>query len=166
MRGRHRSRPPVSVLSEIRALVAEGVKEINLISQDTTYYGMDLWAAKAGPRQPVDSSRGPTLAGLLGGGQGARHQERDWEVLRREREREPGQREEDGGHPDRLSDPDGALEARRPHRAERRADPEAGEYDPDEERRHVQRALHVEHADGEDHLAEVVRRAGAHRDPA
>jgi ribosomal protein S12 methylthiotransferase len=65
MRGRHRSRPPGSVLSEIRALVAEGVKEINLISQDTTYYGMDLWAEKAGPRQPVDSGRGPTLAALL-----------------------------------------------------------------------------------------------------
>jgi ribosomal protein S12 methylthiotransferase len=41
------------------------VKEINLISQDTTYYGMDLWSAKAGPRQPVDSSRGPTLSALL-----------------------------------------------------------------------------------------------------
>jgi ribosomal protein S12 methylthiotransferase len=65
MRGRHRSRQPGSVLSEIRALVAEGVKEINLISQDTTYYGMDLWPEKAGPRQPVDSSRGPTLSGLL-----------------------------------------------------------------------------------------------------
>ena len=65
MRGRHRSRPPGSVLSEIRGLVAEGVKEINLISQDTTYYGMDLWAEKAGPRQPVDSARGPTLAALL-----------------------------------------------------------------------------------------------------
>lgn len=65
MRGRHRSRPPASVLSEIRALVAEGVKEISLISQDTTYYGMDLWEAKAGPRQPVDSSRGPTLGALL-----------------------------------------------------------------------------------------------------
>jgi ribosomal protein S12 methylthiotransferase len=65
MRGRHRSRPPASVLNEIRRLVAEGVKEINLISQDTTYYGMDLWSAKAGPRQPVDSSRGPTLAALL-----------------------------------------------------------------------------------------------------
>jgi len=65
MRGRHRSRPPESVLAEIRALVAEGVKEINLISQDTTYYGMDLWSGKAGPRQPVDSSRGPTLAALL-----------------------------------------------------------------------------------------------------
>lgn len=65
MRGRHRSRPPHSILTEIRALVAEGVKEINLISQDTTYYGMDLWPEKAGPRQPVDSSRGPTLAALL-----------------------------------------------------------------------------------------------------
>jgi ribosomal protein S12 methylthiotransferase len=65
MRGRHRSRQPASVLSEIRSLVAEGVKEINLISQDTTYYGMDLWAEKAGPRQPVDSSRGPTLSALL-----------------------------------------------------------------------------------------------------
>jgi ribosomal protein S12 methylthiotransferase len=38
---------------------------VNLISQDTTYYGMDLWAEKAGPRQPVDSSRGVTLASLL-----------------------------------------------------------------------------------------------------
>jgi len=65
MRGKHRSRKPESVLAEIGALVAEGVREINLISQDTTYYGMDLWEAKAGPRQPVDSSRGPTLAALL-----------------------------------------------------------------------------------------------------
>ncbi|MDQ3198444.1 MAG: 30S ribosomal protein S12 methylthiotransferase RimO, partial [Verrucomicrobiota bacterium] len=65
MRGRHRSRPPASILAEMRSLVTEGVKEINLISQDTTYYGMDLWAAKAGPRQPVDSSRGPTLTALL-----------------------------------------------------------------------------------------------------
>lgn len=65
MRGRHRSRQPASVLAEIRALVAEGVKEINFISQDTTYYGMDLWPAKAGPRQPVDSTQGPTLVALL-----------------------------------------------------------------------------------------------------
>jgi len=65
MRGKHRSRTPQSVLAEIRGLVSEGVREINLISQDTTYYGMDLWTAKAGPRQPVDSTRGPTLARLL-----------------------------------------------------------------------------------------------------
>ncbi len=65
MRGRHRSRPPASVLAELRGLVAEGVKEVNLISQDTTYYGMDLWEQKAGPRQPVDSARGLTLSALL-----------------------------------------------------------------------------------------------------
>jgi ribosomal protein S12 methylthiotransferase len=65
MRGKHRSRLPGSVLAEIRALVQEGVREINLISQDTTYYGMDLWHHKAGPRQPVDSTHGPTLAALL-----------------------------------------------------------------------------------------------------
>ena len=53
------------MLAEIRALVGEGVREINLISQDTTYYGMDLWEAKAGPRQPIDSTRGPTLVSLL-----------------------------------------------------------------------------------------------------
>src|SRR5579862_2506035 len=66
MRGRHRSRTIPSVVSEIRGLVAEGVREMNLISQDTTYYGMDLWPEKAGPRQPVDSARGPTLIELLG----------------------------------------------------------------------------------------------------
>ena len=65
MRGKHRSREPESVLTEIRELVSEGVREINLISQDTTYYGMDLWPEKAGPRQPIDSTRGPTLAALL-----------------------------------------------------------------------------------------------------
>src|SRR5207245_5846725 len=65
MRGKHRSRSPQSVLAEIRGLVSEGVREINLISQDTTYYGMDLWRQKAGPRQQLDSARGPTLAELL-----------------------------------------------------------------------------------------------------
>jgi ribosomal protein S12 methylthiotransferase len=65
MRGKHRSRPIQSVLAEIRGLLTEGVREINLISQDTTYYGMDLWPKKGAPRQPIDSARGPTLAALL-----------------------------------------------------------------------------------------------------
>ena len=65
MRGKHRSRRPESVLAEVRSLVSEGVREINLISQDTTYYGMDLWDTKAGPRQLVDSTRGPTLVSLV-----------------------------------------------------------------------------------------------------
>src|SRR5437588_12284108 len=65
MRGKHRSRTMESVLAEIRGLVAEGVRELNLISQDTTYYGLDLCAEEAGARQPVDSERGPSLISLL-----------------------------------------------------------------------------------------------------
>jgi len=65
LRGRHRSRTVDSVVREIRRLLADGVKEINLISQDTTYFGMDLWKQKAGPRQPVDSARGTSLVHLL-----------------------------------------------------------------------------------------------------
>jgi ribosomal protein S12 methylthiotransferase len=65
MRGRHRSRSIESLETEIRHLVAEGVKEFNLISQDTTYFGMDRWAEKASPRQPVDPTRGQSLVHLL-----------------------------------------------------------------------------------------------------
>ena len=42
IRGLHRSRPVDDVLAEIRGLVADGCREINLISQDTTFYGKDL----------------------------------------------------------------------------------------------------------------------------
>ena len=42
MRGTHRSRQQSDIVQEVRQLVAEGVKEINLISQDSTYYGLDL----------------------------------------------------------------------------------------------------------------------------
>ncbi len=66
IRGRHRSRTVESVVKEARRLVAEGVKEINLISQDTTFFGMDRWTdARPGPRSKVDSSKGESLASLL-----------------------------------------------------------------------------------------------------
>lgn len=66
VRGRHRSRTVASVVEEARRLVAEGVKELNLISQDTTYFGMDKWTdARPNPRSPVDSSKGESLATLL-----------------------------------------------------------------------------------------------------
>ena len=42
MRGSHRSRVQSDIVAEVKALIADGVKEINLISQDSTYYGMDL----------------------------------------------------------------------------------------------------------------------------
>jgi ribosomal protein S12 methylthiotransferase len=44
MRGSHRSRQESDIVREVRQLVADGVKEINLISQDSTYYGLDLRA--------------------------------------------------------------------------------------------------------------------------
>ena len=65
MRGKHRSRTIESVVAEVRGLVKQGVREINLISQDTTYFGMDLWEKRPRANQPVDSSRGPTIAALL-----------------------------------------------------------------------------------------------------
>jgi ribosomal protein S12 methylthiotransferase len=42
MRGTHRSRQQDDVVAEAKRLIKDGVKEINLISQDTTYYGLDL----------------------------------------------------------------------------------------------------------------------------
>jgi ribosomal protein S12 methylthiotransferase len=42
MRGTHRSRQQSDVVAEAKALIADGVKELNLISQDSTYYGLDL----------------------------------------------------------------------------------------------------------------------------
>jgi ribosomal protein S12 methylthiotransferase len=42
MRGSHRSRSQADIVREARALLAEGVRELNLISQDSTYYGLDL----------------------------------------------------------------------------------------------------------------------------
>jgi ribosomal protein S12 methylthiotransferase len=65
IRGRHRSRTVESVVAEARQLVREGVKEINLISQDTTFFGMDTWEQRPNPRTPVDSSRGTALTTLL-----------------------------------------------------------------------------------------------------
>jgi ribosomal protein S12 methylthiotransferase len=42
MRGKQRSRPVESIVAEAHRLAAEGVKELNLISQDTVNYGVDL----------------------------------------------------------------------------------------------------------------------------
>ncbi len=48
MRGTHRSRQQADIVREARQLVADGVKELNLISQDTTYFGLDLRANRSG----------------------------------------------------------------------------------------------------------------------
>ena len=68
IRGQHRSRDQESIVREARGLVAQGVKEINLISQDTTYFGMDKWQGRGNRPKPtsgVDSSRGESLASLI-----------------------------------------------------------------------------------------------------
>ncbi|MCC7417714.1 MAG: 30S ribosomal protein S12 methylthiotransferase RimO [Acidobacteria bacterium] len=41
LRGRYRSRPADSIVREARALAARGVRELLLVSQDTTFYGID-----------------------------------------------------------------------------------------------------------------------------
>jgi ribosomal protein S12 methylthiotransferase len=50
IRGKHRSRAVTDVVAEVRDLVESGVREINLISQDTTFYGKDLDPQAPGPR--------------------------------------------------------------------------------------------------------------------
>lgn len=41
--GRHVSRPMEEIVDEVRLLVSQGVSEIQLIAQDLTYYGVDLY---------------------------------------------------------------------------------------------------------------------------
>ena len=43
MRGKHATKPIDEVVSEAEELVADGVRELNLVAQDTTYYGQDLY---------------------------------------------------------------------------------------------------------------------------
>ena len=43
MRGKHRSTPIEDLVIEAKKLAADGVKELILIAQDLTYYGLDLY---------------------------------------------------------------------------------------------------------------------------
>lgn len=66
MRGLHRSAPLKDLVREAQALEARGVQELNLISQDTTWYGRDLRraAVKAAGRGGVPAPT-PQLEDLL-----------------------------------------------------------------------------------------------------
>ena len=46
IRGKHISRPIDELVEEAKTLVANGAKEIIVISQDTTYYGLDLYGRR------------------------------------------------------------------------------------------------------------------------
>jgi ribosomal protein S12 methylthiotransferase len=80
LRGKFRSRPIASIVAEAKSLIAQGVREITLIGQDTTCYGEDLpsqlfpatktgaphldsemWVSTDSPGKP----RKPELADLL-----------------------------------------------------------------------------------------------------
>ncbi len=54
IRGKHISRPVEELIEEARILASKGVKELILIAQDLTYYGMDLY----GRRRLADLVRG------------------------------------------------------------------------------------------------------------
>ncbi|MFH1296078.1 MAG: 30S ribosomal protein S12 methylthiotransferase RimO [Bacteroidota bacterium] len=60
IRGAHRSKPLEEVLAEAAYLAGKGVKELLVISQDTTFYGIDLY----GKRKLTDLLRG--LAAIHG----------------------------------------------------------------------------------------------------
>lgn len=47
MRGKHISKPIEQILTEAASLVQKGVKEIILIAQDSTYYGLDLYKKRS-----------------------------------------------------------------------------------------------------------------------
>jgi ribosomal protein S12 methylthiotransferase len=43
MRGKHVTKPIEDVVAEAKELAGDGVRELNLVAQDTTYYGLDLY---------------------------------------------------------------------------------------------------------------------------
>ena len=47
IRGAHRSVPMEELVEEARLLAAQGVRELVIIAQDTTYYGLDLYRCRA-----------------------------------------------------------------------------------------------------------------------
>lgn len=48
--GKHVSRPMEEILDEVRLLVAQGVKEFQVIAQELTYYGIDLYKKQMLPQ--------------------------------------------------------------------------------------------------------------------
>ena len=47
--GKHVSRPMEEILDEVKLLVSEGVKEFQIIAQELTYYGIDLYKSQKLP---------------------------------------------------------------------------------------------------------------------
>ena len=60
--GRHTSRPKEEILDEVRWLVSQGVKELNVIAQDLSSYGLDL---NKGQRDQVQCTKEHLLPELI-----------------------------------------------------------------------------------------------------
>ncbi len=65
MRGKHRSTPIAALVREAQALSEAGVVELNVISQDTTWYGRDL--VRGGAAADGDLFVGRFFGGMAGG---------------------------------------------------------------------------------------------------
>lgn len=57
--GSHRSRPMEEIVDEVRSLVARGVKEFQIIAQELTYYGIDLYHEQMLPQLVEQLARIP-----------------------------------------------------------------------------------------------------------
>jgi ribosomal protein S12 methylthiotransferase len=65
IRGKMRSKPLDAIVREARGLMAEGAFELNLIGQDTTSYGYDLYGTRGHSSAPAFRSYQGDLIGLL-----------------------------------------------------------------------------------------------------
>jgi ribosomal protein S12 methylthiotransferase len=70
IRGPHRSRRQADIIKEARQLIVDGVKELNLISQDSTYYGLDLHRNRLSSEKPARMAKSvsadvPTICTLV-----------------------------------------------------------------------------------------------------
>ncbi len=70
LRGKFRSRPLASIVAEAQSLIAQGVREITLVGQDTTCYGEDLPPQQALPER--SGSRDATESPATGSGKRSR----------------------------------------------------------------------------------------------
>ncbi len=61
MRGKHATKPIESVIAEATELANAGVRELNIVAQDTTYYGMDLYGETRLAELLVELNRVPGL---------------------------------------------------------------------------------------------------------
>jgi len=63
LRGKFRSRPLASIVAEAKSLIAQGIREITLIGQDTTCYGEDL-PPQLFPPLKLGAPSSPTATGV------------------------------------------------------------------------------------------------------